>query len=70
MIYVFVWESLLGRFLPGVRAISSREQALRVYEGLWHEDLDLAWRAASAMAVVAIVCLVVAIWRLRRLQLS
>jgi ABC-2 type transport system permease protein len=70
MIYVFVWESLLGRFLPGVRAISSREQALHVYEGLWHEDLDQAWRAASAMALVAVVCLVVAIWRLRRLQLS
>src|SRR4051794_25838421 len=33
IIYVFVWESLLGRFLPGVRAISSREQALLIYEG-------------------------------------
>ncbi len=70
MIYVFVWESLLGRFLPGVRAISSREQALQVYEGLWHQDLDQAGRAALAMAVVAAVCLLIAIWRLRRLQLS
>jgi ABC-2 type transport system permease protein len=70
ILYVFVWESLLGRFLPGVRAISSREQALRVYEGLWHDDLDQAWRSALVMAVVAAVCLAIAIWRLRRLQLS
>ena len=34
MIYIFAWESLLGRFLPGVRAISSREYALRVFDGL------------------------------------
>jgi len=65
-----VWETLLGRFLPGVRAISSREQALQVYEGLWHQNLDQAGRAALAMVVVAAACLVVAIWRLRRIQLS
>jgi ABC-2 type transport system permease protein len=70
MIYVFVWESLLGRFLPGVRAISSREQALLIYEGLWHNDLEPASRAALTMAVVAAVCLAIAIVRLRRLQIS
>ena len=50
MIYVFVWESLLGRFLPGVRAISSREQALLIYDGIWHDDFDQASRAAVTMA--------------------
>jgi ABC-2 type transport system permease protein len=70
MIYVFVWESLLGRFLPGVRAISSREQALRIYEGLWHQDLEPARQAALTMAGVAVLCLVIAVWRLRRLQLN
>src|SRR5215207_7090377 len=39
MIYIFAWESLLGRFLPGVRAISSREYALRVFDGILDEDL-------------------------------
>jgi ABC-2 type transport system permease protein len=70
MIYVFVWESLLGRFLPGVRAISSREQALLIYEGIWHQNLDPARQAALTMAGVAAMCLVAAVWRLRRLQLN
>lgn len=70
IIYVFVWESLLGRFLPGVRAISSREQALLIYEGLWHENFDQARQSALTMVAVAAICLVLAILRLRRLQLS
>jgi ABC-2 type transport system permease protein len=70
MIYVFVWESLLGRFLPGVRAISSREQAMLVYDGLWHDDPDQATRAALTMVVVGALCLFFAVWRLRSLQLS
>jgi ABC-2 type transport system permease protein len=70
MIYIFVWESVLGRFLPGVRAISSHEQALLIYDGLWHENLDQAAKAALTMAVVAVICLVIAILRLRRLQLN
>jgi ABC-2 type transport system permease protein len=70
MIYVFVWESLLGRFLPGVRAISSREQAMLVFDGLWQGNHDQASRAALTMGVVAAVSLLLAVWRLRRIQLS
>ena len=70
MIYVFAWESLLGRFLPGVRAISSREHALRVFDGILDNDFSTAWNAALTMLVVAAVCLLLAVWRLRGMQVD
>jgi ABC-2 type transport system permease protein len=70
MIYVFAWESLLGRFLPGVRAISGREYALRVFDGILDNDLPTAWNAALTMLFVAAVCLLLAVWRLRSMQVD
>ena len=70
MIYVFAWESLLGRFLPGVRAISSREYALRVFDGILDNDVPTAWNAALTMLVVAAVFLLLAVWRLRSMQVD
>jgi ABC-2 type transport system permease protein len=70
MIYVFAWESLLGRFLPGVRAISSREYALRVFDGILNNDVPTAWNAALTMLVVAAVFLLLAVWRLRSMQVD
>ena len=54
--YIFAWESLLGRFLPGVQAISSREYALRVFDGILEDDFAWASNAALTMLVVAVVC--------------
>jgi ABC-2 type transport system permease protein len=70
MIYVFAWESLLGRFLPGVQAISSREYALRVFDGILDNDYPTAWNAALTMLVVAAVFLLLAVWRLRSMQVD
>src|SRR3954462_14964191 len=70
MIYIFAWESLLGRFLPGVRAISSREHALRVFDGILTDDVPAAANAALTMLIIAVVCLLLAAWRLRTLQLD
>jgi ABC-2 type transport system permease protein len=70
MIYIFAWESLLGRFLPGVRAISGREHALRVFDGLLGSDFATASNAALTMLVVAAVCLLLSVWRLRGIQLD
>jgi ABC-2 type transport system permease protein len=70
MIYIFAWESLLGRFLPGVRAISSREHALRVFDGVLGNDFPTASNAALTMLVVAVVCLLLAVWRLRTIQVN
>jgi ABC-type transport system involved in multi-copper enzyme maturation permease subunit len=63
-------ESLLGRFLPGVRAISSREYALKVFDGVLDDDLPLASNAALTMLVVAAVCILLAVWRLRSMQVD
>jgi ABC-2 type transport system permease protein len=70
MVYIFAWESLLGRFLPGVRAISGREQAARVFDGLLLGDTSAVKDALAPMAVVAIVALILAVWRLRRIQID
>ena len=70
MIYIFAWESLLGRFLPGVQAISSREYALRVFDGILDDDVSMASNAALTMVVVAVVCLLLAVWRLRSIQVD
>ena len=70
MIYIFAWESLLGRFLPGVQAISSREYALRVFNGILDDDLPLVSNAALTMLVVAAICLLLAVWRLRSMQVD
>jgi ABC-2 type transport system permease protein len=70
MVYIFAWESLLGRFLPGVRAISSREQAVRVFDGLLADDMAVVADAVKPMAAVAIVALLIAVWRLRQIQID
>src|SRR5215213_3550103 len=70
MIYIFAWESLLSRFLPGVQAISSREYALRVFDGILDDDFAVTSNAALTMLVVAVVCLLLAVWRLRSVQID
>jgi ABC-2 type transport system permease protein len=70
MIYIFAWESLLGRFLPGVRAISSREHTLQVFDGILDDDIAMASNAALTMLVVAVVCLLLSVWRLRGMQID
>ena len=70
MVYIFAWESLLGRFLPGVEAVSSREYTLRVFDGILTGDTSVAANAALTLAVVAVAALALAVWRLRRLQID
>jgi ABC-2 type transport system permease protein len=70
MLYIFAWESLLGRFLPGVRAISSRESMQNIYQSLVNDDLNAAGQAFLPMVVVTVIALVLAIWRLRTLQID
>lgn len=70
MVYIFAWESLLGRFLPGVEAISSREYTLRILDGLLTGDRPLVTDAALRMAVVTLVALAIAVWRLHRIEID
>jgi len=43
---------------------------MRVFTGLLEGDNGAAGSAAATMAVVAAVCLLAAVWRLRSLQIS
>lgn len=70
MLYIFAWESLLGRFLPGVRAISSRESMQKIYQALLNDNLEAAGQAFLPMVVVAVLALGLAIWRLRTLEID
>lgn len=70
MVYIFAWESLLGRFLPGVQSISSREYTMRVFIGLLDGDRDAASSAALTMAVVAAIALILALVRLRQMEID
>ncbi|MCA9878651.1 MAG: hypothetical protein KC442_12745, partial [Thermomicrobiales bacterium] len=70
MLYIFAWESLLGRFLPGVRAISSRESMQNIYQSLMKDDLNAAGQAFLPMVVVTVIALVLAVLRLRTLQID
>ncbi len=70
MIYIFAWESLLGRFLPGVEAISSREYTLRIFDGILDSDSASTVNAALTMGCVAVVALILGVWRLRRMQVD
>ena len=69
-IYIISWESLLGRFLPGVRAVSSREQTMRVFDGLLAGNRTDATNAAAIMIAVAAAALVLAVLRLRTMQID
>jgi ABC-2 type transport system permease protein len=70
MVYIFAWESLLGRFLPGVQAVSIREHALRIFDGIWGGDSAIVASAARTMIGVVVVCLLLAVWRLRTIQIK
>jgi ABC-2 type transport system permease protein len=70
MVYIFAWESLLGRFLPGVEAVSSREYTLRIFDGVLTGDRDLVTNALATMGVVAVAALALAVWRLRSIEID
>jgi ABC-2 type transport system permease protein len=70
MVYIFAWESLLSRFLPGVAAISSREYTLRIFDGILDADWPIVTDAALRMAIVAALALLIAVWRLRRIEID
>lgn len=76
MVYVFAWESLLGRFLPGVKIISIRHAAESIFVALLG-DPDVTVEGASTLpgtlltvAIVSVATLVLATWRLRTMNLE
>lgn len=76
IIYAFVWESLLGRFLPGIRSVSVRHYVQSIFTRLLDDpdiSIDNPFRLQSALIVLAaatIISLAIATRRLRRLDIE
>ena len=76
MIYTFVLESTLGRFLTGFRVVSIRHYVESIYERIQNDPMRIADNAtglSDAIVVLAVttgVSLLLAAWRLRRMSLD
>lgn len=76
IIYVFVWESLLGRFLPGIRVISVRHYVQSIFVDVLDDPMVTVESAASlqtsliVIGVAAVVSIILATWRLRTMNLD
>jgi len=76
MLYTFLWETTLGRFLPGLRVVSVRHFVTSVFDRLDSNDLLARTDAASLRAALVtllaatIVGLALATRRLRRASLD
>ncbi len=76
IVYAFAWESLLGRFIGGIRLISIRHYVQSIFVSML-DDPDFtvanAFTAQAAMitiVVAVILSLALATWRLGRMQLD
>ncbi len=76
MIYAFAWESLLGRFLPGIRLVSVRHYIQSIFVRLLDDPsvtIENAFTLPAAlitMGVTVALALILATWRLGRLNLD
>jgi ABC-2 type transport system permease protein len=76
MIYTFVLESTLGRFLSGFRVVSIRHYVTSIYERIQDEPSLISDNATGlrdsiiVLAVMTSVALLLAAWRLRRMSLD
>lgn len=84
IVYTLIWESLLGRYLPGLKLISVRHYTESIYVGIVGSEkhalvshpedrFDDPTELIVAIAVVIGICLVsilLSAWRLRNLNLE
>ncbi len=76
ILYAFAWESLLGRFLPGVKIISIRHYVESTFVALLDaRDATLSGGFSVTTSVITIACAVVvsvllATWRLSKMNLE
>lgn len=74
--YVFVWEATLSQFLPGIRTISIRHYMQSIFVRMLGDDaviLDGASQLSTAsitVIVIVVVSLLLAAWRLQRMNLE
>ena len=76
IVYAFAWESLLGRFLPGIRVVSMRHYIQSIYVGVLDDPMVTIENVATlrhsfiTIAAVAVVAVLLATWRLRSMNLE
>ncbi len=76
IIYSFVWESILGRFLPGLRLVSIRHFVESIFVHLLNDPkvtLDKASGLVAALITLlaaAVIAILLATWRLRSMNLE
>jgi ABC-2 type transport system permease protein len=76
LIYALLWESLFGRFIPGIRLVSVRHYVQSIYVKTVDNPaitLDEAMNLVSSLIVITclvVVALAVATWRLRTMNLE
>jgi ABC-2 type transport system permease protein len=76
IIYALLWESLLGRFLPGLRVVSVRHFVESVFVKML-DDPEVTVRSATSVnaslitiGVATVLSIALATWRLRRMSLD
>jgi ABC-2 type transport system permease protein len=76
MVYVFAWESLLGRFLPGVQSLSVRHAVESIFVGVLADpavildDASTIRGAIIATIAVSVAALILAALRLRSMNVG
>ncbi len=76
MIYTFVLETTLGRFLTGFRIVSIRHYVMSIYERIQDDAALISDNATGlqdsiiVLGVTTVVTLLLAAWRLRRMSLD
>ncbi|HEX5166888.1 MAG TPA: ABC transporter permease subunit [Thermomicrobiales bacterium] len=76
LIYALLWESLFGRFIPGIRLVSVRHYVQSIYVRAIDNpaiDLDEAMRFVPALIVIALLVvasLAITTWRLQTMNLE
>ncbi|MDQ3657201.1 MAG: ABC transporter permease [Chloroflexota bacterium] len=74
--YVFVWETSLSRFLPGIRAISIRHFTQSLFVRLVDDrrvevpQLSAQSTVIITTVMICVVCLALSTWRLRTMSLE
>lgn len=76
IVYSILWESVLGRYLPGVRYISVRHYTESIFVDVY-KNADVTLKnsfglgaAIATLAIAVAVAIVLSTWRLRRMNLE
>lgn len=84
IVYALVWESVLGRFLPGLRIVSIRHYTESIFVGMLDstnyseiitagdhlKDANSVGASVVTLTVVSLIAVALATWRLKRLNLE